>query len=208
MLEITLMKTLYNEMDPDKIAAVHEFDDERHSKYRELFIDVPGFPDIKTMIMEMEYLSHNATMYYLHFNGNLEEKADIHTDAAKAVILTFFKTYQPSFFLEDLPEDISDISILDCFDVAKIPDYRPKYAFPGIVMLEDIKNGKVKLNDPAMPSFPGLRMFGENKKKDNRPAYVSNSEKFTQFNGDNDDFQKKMDELKKQFDIDSLMGNK
>lgn len=207
MLEITLTKTLYFEMDPEKIPAVREFDDERHSKYRELFIEIPGYPEVKTIIMEAEYMAHNLAMYFLHLNGHLEEREDLTSDRAKAVIYTFFKTYKPEYFIDDLPEDLSDISILDCFDTAKLPDYRPKYAFDGIVMLEDIRNGKVKMDDPNMPSFPGARVLDERKKKDNRPMYVSDKENFTQFNGDDDDFQKKMDELKKQFDISSLTSN-
>lgn len=208
MLEITLLKTLFHEMDPDKIPAVRVYDNEDASKYHELELDVPGFPEMKVLTAEARYGSHNSTMYYVHANQNLDIDEDIHLPAIKTAIYHFFKTYKPEFFVDGLPADISELSILDCFDVAKIPDYRPKYAFPGIVMMEDIKNGTAKMNDSNKPSFPGLRMLmgGSGEEHDeSKPAFISNDQKLTEFEN-KDDFNAKMEELKKQFNIDALLN--
>lgn len=205
MLEITLLKSLYLEMDPEKIKEVKEFDNNDTSKYHQLAIEVPGYPEIWAITSEVEYLAYNATMYYFHYNDELDTRADITTPKAKAAILAFFQKYKPEFLLEELPEEGT---ILDCFQIDKIPDYRPKYAFPGIVMYEDIKNGTYKDPRGSMPSFPGLRMLNkeDDKEKDNRPVTVSDKDEVTQFDGNVDDFQKKMEELKKQFDIASILS--
>ena len=208
MLEITLLKTLFHEMDPDKIQEVRIYDNDDASKYHELDLDVPEFPEMKTLTAEARYGSHNSTMYYVHANGNLAIDEDIHVPAVKAAIYHFFKTYQPDFFFDDLPEDISDLSILECFDVAKIPDYRPKYAFPGLVMMEDIKSGKAKGPDANKPTFPGLRMLmggSSEEHDDSKPAFVSNDQKLTEFK-DKEDFNAQMEALKKQFNIDALLN--
>ena len=208
MLEITLLKTLFHEMDPDKIPAVRVYDNDNASKYHELDLDVPGFPDMQTLTLEARYGSHNSTMYYVHANKNLAIDEDIHVPAVKAAIYHFFKTYQPDFFADDLPEDISDLSILECFDVAKIPDYRPKYAFPGIVMMEDIKNGTAKAVDKNKPTFPGLRMLmggSAEERKEGEPAFLAKDQKLTTFE-DKEDFDAKMEALKKQFNIDALLN--
>ena len=210
MLEITLLKTLFHEMDQDKIKEVRVYDNGEASKYHELTFELPGFPDFKTLTSEVHYMSYGSALYHVHVNGNLSENADIHDPMVKAAIYHFFKTYQPEFFLENLPNDISDLSILDCFDVAKIPDYRPKYAFPGIVMLEDIKNGTAKLADSKKPTFPGLRMLmggTMEETEEGRPTYVSKDQNLTEFKGE-EDFNKKMEELKKQFSVEALLHPK
>lgn len=204
MLEITLLKALYNEMNPGTIEGVKKFDNEESSVYHQIALEVPEFPEIKTITAEVRYLSHNGTMYYLHYNDDLTTEEDIKTPKAKAAILTFFQKYKPEYLLPELPEDGT---ILDCFDIDKIPDYRPKYAFPGLVMYEDIKNGKVSMENGNMPSFPGIRMLSNDQKEDGRPVTVSSKDNVTQFNGSNDDFQKKMEELKKQFNISDILGN-
>ena len=184
MLEITLLKTLFHELSEDKIPEVRTFDNNDASKYHELKLQVPGFPEMKTLTVEARYGSHNSTMYYVHANGNLEIDEDIHVPAIKAAIYTFFQTYKPEFFIDELPEDISDLSILECFDVAKIPDYRPKYAFPGLRML---MGGYSEEHD------------------DSKPAFVSNDQQLTEFE-DKEDFNQKMEALKKQFNIDALLN--
>lgn len=207
MLEITLLKTLFHEMDQDKIKEIRIYDNADASKYHEIDMEVPKYPDIKTVTCEARYGSHNSAMYYVHINGDLDHNADIHDPAVKEAIYHFFQTYQPDYFKDDLPEDISDIAILDCFDLAKIPDYRPKYAFPGIVMMEDIKNGTAKVNKDG-PSFPGLRMLmggSSEERNENKPAFISKDQNLTEFKGE-DDFNKKMEELKKQFNIDALLN--
>ena len=207
MLEITLLKTLFHEIDPENIPQARIYDNNDASKYHEIEIDVPDYPDMKILTAEARYGSHNSTMYYVHANGNLDIDEDIHVPAVKAAIYHFFKTYRPEFFLDDLPEDISDLSILECFDVAKIPDYRPKYAFPGIVTMEDIRSGKAKMNDSNKPTFPGLRMLmggSAEEHDDSKPAFVSNDQKLTEFEN-KEDFNAKMEALKKQFNIDALL---
>ena len=207
MLEITLLKTLFHEMDEDKIKEVRVFDDENASKYHELDMEVPGFPEFKTLTSNVTYMAYGSAMYYVHMNGDLENNADIHSPVMKAAIYHFFKTYRPEFLKQDLPEDISELSILDCFDIASIPDYRPKYAFPGIVMLEDMKNGTYKGADKDKPTFPGLRMLmgGSAEERDeSKPAFFTKNQEVTEFK-DKDDFAQTMEELKKQFSIELMV---
>lgn len=205
MLEITLLKTLYNEMNPGTITEVKKFDNQDASVYHQIPLTLPDYPEIQTMTCEIRYLSHNGTMYYLHFNEDLDTEEDIKTPRAKAAILAFFQTYKPEFLLPKLPKEGT---ILDCFDIDKIPDYRPKYAFPGLVLYEDLKNGTLPTESSGLPSFPGIRMLRSEEKEEGRPVTVSSKDNVTQFNGNNDDFQKKMEELKKQFDIDAILRNK
>ena len=202
MLEITLMRSLYHEMDPDQVPEVVETTNEDSSRFRTLSIDLSEYPTLHSFTVEVRYMAYGVAMFYLHYNNNLEVEEDIRTPMAKAVILHFFRTYQPAYFKKDLPKDIRDLSILDCFDADLIPDYRPKYAFPGLVLYEDMKKGNIKAVDGSMPTFPGLRMLHhEEDEKDQKPAYVAGCENYTEFNGNNDEFQKKLDELKKQFDL-------
>ena len=207
MLEITLMKTLYHEMDEEKIKEIKVFDNNDASKFHELAVEIPGYPEIHTMTSEVHYMAYGVAMYYLHINGDLETREDIEDEKAKACIYHFFKTYKPDFLKEDLPEDISGLSILDCFNVDIIPDYRPKYAFPGLVMYEDIKSGKAKLPDRSKPSFPGLRLLGgaAEEKIDDRPAYISNKENYVKLDGNQDETAKKLEELKAMFNVDALL---
>ncbi|MDO4556817.1 MAG: hypothetical protein Q4B70_17025 [Lachnospiraceae bacterium] len=205
MLEITLMKSLYHEMNPEKIPNVTETTNEDASRFRTLAIHLPAYPKLKTFTAEVRYMAYGSAMYYLHFNDNLEIEEDIQSPMAKDVILHFYTTYQPSYLKEDLPEDFSSICVLDCFDVAKIPDYRPKYAFPGLVLYEDMKNGNYKAVDGSMPTFPGIRMLNQDRNstdpENEKPAYIAKDENYTKFDGNNDEFQNKLEELKKQFEL-------
>lgn len=201
MLEITLMKTLYHEMDEDKIKEIETFTNDDASKFHKLAMTLPEYPELQSITSEVRYMAYGAAMYYLHINDNLEVDEDINQPMAKAAIMHFFQTYCPSFVKPNLPDDLSEVSVLDCFDPDPMPDYRPKHAFPGLVLYEDMKNGKIKPDDKNTPSFPGIRMLNHEKKEDDRPAYVSSKENYTKFNGDQDDFQKKMEELKAQFKV-------
>lgn len=202
MFEITLMKSLYHEMDQERIPEVEAFTDGGDASYRRLPLKLPEYPGLKSMTSEVRHMAYGVAMYYLHLNDNLKVDEDIDSPLAKAAILHFFSTYQPSFFKKDLPGDLSRLSVLDCFDVDRIPDYRPKYAFPGLVTLEDIRNGKVKEKD--MPTFPGIRMLrqgiGEN--GDETPAFVSEQEEYTRFHGDPDKVMDKLEELKQKFKVE------
>ena len=201
MLEITLMKSLYHEMNPDLISEAKETtnDEALASRFRILPLYLPEYPKLHSFAAEVRYLAYGGATYHLHFNDRLSEDVDIHSEEAKAVLLYFFRTYKPDYFKADLPEDLNDTDILDCFDAGLIPDYRPKYAFPGIVMFEDIKNGKVKAADGSVPSFPGLRMLNKKEDKEEKPAFLSECDNYTEFSGDNDKFQEKLEALKKQF---------
>lgn len=201
MLEITLMKSLYHEMNEDNIKEVETFTNNDASKFHKLAMKLPEYPELESITVEVHYMAYGSAMYYLHMNDNLEVNEDINQPMAKAAILHFFRTYQPSFIKPDLPEDLSEISILNCFQVEEIPDYRPKYAFPGLILYEDMKNGTIKTADGSAPSFPGLRILNQEKPEDDRPAYVSSNETYTKFDGNQDDFQKKMEELKAKFQI-------
>lgn len=208
MLEITLLKTLFHEMDKEKIPAVRVFDDGDATKYHELAMEVPEFPEITTLTSSVRYMAYGSAMYYVHKNGQLNCNEDIHSPAIQAAIYHFFKTYRPDFLKKELPKDISGLSILDCFDIAKIPDYRPKYAFPGIVMLDDLKNGTAKVPDRDLPTFPGLRMLmgGSAQEHDEgKPAFFTGDQNYTEFK-DKEDFSSKIEELKKQFSLDMVLS--
>ena len=126
---------------------------------------------------------------------------------SRITVPVYLRNCRNQFLKEDLPEDITDLSILDCFNVDIIPDYRPKYAFPGLVMYEDIKSGKAKLPDRSKPAFPGLRLLGgeAEEKIDDRPAYISNKENYVKLDGNQDETAKKLEELKAMFNVDALL---
>ena len=201
MLEITLMKSMYNEMDPDKIKEVEVLTNDNDAKYHKLNMSLPDYPQLQSITVEVQYKAYGIAMYYLHINDQLDVQEDIQTPMAKAAILHFFSTYQPDFIKPDLPADLSEVSILDCFEPDKIPDYRPKHAFPGLVLFEDIEKGNLKPTDSSMPTFPGLRMLNKDSEEDSRPAYIAKGENYTEFHGDNDEFQKELEKLKLQFQI-------
>jgi hypothetical protein len=201
MLEITLMKSLYHEMDSEKIPEVEEFTNEESSRFRKMPFTLPEFPELHSITSEVRYMAYGVAMYYLHINDDLETEEDINQPMAKAAILQFFRTYQPSYFRDDLPEETEELSTLDYFDAGKIPDYRPKYAFPNLIMYEDLKNGKVPSSDSSFPTFPGIRMLNREDQEDKKPAYIAKDEEYTEFNGNNDDFQKKLEELKAKFPL-------
>lgn len=90
--------------------------------------------------------------YYFYVN---EERlpADLKRQEVKQVIYEFYKEHFPNYLKDGIPEDLTDVNILDCFEVFNMPDYRPKHAFPGLVTLEDIRNGNIHDEDKPRFSF-------------------------------------------------------
>ncbi len=203
MLEITLLKALYHEMTSDKIADVREYENERGNKFHEIDLEVPGYPEFKTLTVSLEYLVYNATQHSVYRNGNLDKKETLQNPEINAAILCFFQHYKKEFIKKDLPEDLSGKNVLDCLDTAKIPDYRPKYAFPGLILLEDLRNGTAKMPDASKPTFPGLRMMTRNGSEDQRPAYITSDQEYIKLDG-KEDLDNQLEELKKKFSIDGF----
>ena len=90
MLEITLMKSMYHEMDPDKIKEVEVFTNDNDAKYHKLNMSLPDYPQLQSITVEVQYKAYGIAMYYLHINDQLDVQEDIQTPMAKAAILHFF----------------------------------------------------------------------------------------------------------------------
>ena len=166
-------------------------------------------PQITSITSEERILPY-VDRYYFYVN---EERmpADLKRPEVKRVIYEFYKEHFPNYLKDGIPEDLTDVNILDCFEVFNMPDYRPKHAFPGLVTLEDIRNGNVHDEDKPRHSFPGLELFSG--RKDGKPS-VSDYEGYTAFDGDRESAQNKIDAMKKQFasqlegvDVDSMIND-
>ncbi len=153
MLKFTLMKNLYFELDPEKREGVVEKLD-RDIRYRKLPLDLPELPDVHSITMQERYLPR-STMYYLYVNDE-RMPAEITETPVKELILAFYRKYEPDYLKEDIPEDLSNVNILDCFDVDRMPGYQKRFAYHEIQTLEDIRNGKVQDEHHGKPTFPGL----------------------------------------------------
>ncbi|MBS6722031.1 MAG: hypothetical protein KH268_03350 [Clostridiales bacterium] len=179
------------------------------STYRTKEVHYADAPQITSITSEERILPY-VDRYYFYVN---EERmpADLKRPEVKRVIYEFYKEHFPNYLKDGIPEDLTDVNILDCFEVFNMPDYRPKHAFPGLVTLEDIRNGNVHDEDKPRHSFPGLELFSG--RKDGKPS-VSDYEGYTAFDGDRESAQNKIDAMKKQFasqlegvDVDSMIND-
>lgn len=83
MLEITLMKSLYHEMDSEKLNGIEEFTNHQSSRFRKLKLELSEFPKLHSITVEVRYMAYGVAMYYLHINDNLEIDEDINQPVAK-----------------------------------------------------------------------------------------------------------------------------
>lgn len=194
MFEFSLLKSLFFELDKYKMEGVTQTK-KRQSTYRRLEVHYDSVPQITSITAEERILPY-VDRYYFYIN---DEKlpADIKEPAVKQVIYEFYKEHFPTYLKEGLPEDMTDVNILESFNVFNMPDYRPKHAFPGLVTLEDIRNGNVHDEDKPKYAFPGLELYTGGRDPE-KPA-ASAFEGYTAFDGDRESAQSKIDAMKKQF---------
>ncbi len=200
MFEFSLLKSLYYEMDKYEMDGVEETK-EGNSTFRRIEVNYPATPGVSSITIE-ERILPMVDRYYLYIN---DEKADVKEGEAKQAVYEFYKDHFPQYLKEDLPELLGDIDILECFHVYKMPDYRPKHAFPGLVLLDEVRNGKVR-PDERIVTFPGLEFI---KKDDGKPT-VAGFEGYTAFSENGEEARKeaqdKLEMMKKQFaaELDGL----
>ena len=154
--------------------------------------------------------------YYLFINDERVD-TDIRDPKVKQVIYEFYKQYHPEYLKENLPDDMTDVDILDCFEVFKMPDYRPKHAFPGLVTLEDIRNGNVHDEDKPKFAFPGLELYSKRDASgdEEEKPMVASYKGYTAFDGDREQAKNKIEQLKSQFasqlealNVDEILKNR
>ena len=92
-----------------------------------------------------------------------------------------------------------------------MPDYRPKYAYPGLITLEDLKAGRVHDERPQF-AFPGLEIIANREERDPDQPTISTFEGYESFDGDRDKAKNSIEDLKKKFagqmkemNIDSML---
>ena len=195
MFEFSLLKSMFFEMDKYKMEGITQTKSGKNTR-RRLEVHYPSAPDIFAIASEERILPY-VDCYYLYINDE-KVPADIKEPQVKQVIYEFYKEHFPQYLKEGLPDDMTDVNILECFEVFNMPDYRPKHAFPGLVKLEDIRNGNVHDDDKPKYAFPGLELFADRHNKDGQPMAAS-FEGYTAFEGDRESAQNKIEEMKKQF---------
>lgn len=195
MFEFTLLKSLFFELDKYKMEGASQVKKGK-STYRRIELHYDNAPGITSLTAEERILPY-LDRYYLYVNDE-KVSADLKNPEIKQAIYEFYKEHFPSYLKKDIPEDLTDVNLLDCFEVFYMPDYRPKHAFPGLITLEDLRNGNVHDDDKPKYSFPGLELFGMSNREPGVPA-AAEFEGYTAFDGDRDSARNKIDEMKKKF---------
>ncbi len=156
MLKFTLMKQLYYAFDPEQITQVKE---RRASDVfsRTLNVDHLNLPDIHEITVQERYLPYSQ-LYRFYINDEKAE-ADITETRVKEFLLAFFSYYHPEYLKDDIADNLTDVNILDCFEVDRMPGYYNKYAYRDLITLEDIRSGKADRRRQKH-GFPGL-IFSE-----------------------------------------------
>ena len=168
MYLFSLMKSLYFELDKYKMDDVDEWQ-EGKSTFRRKEVSYPNVPDIQSFTMELRILPY-LDRYYMFVNDGRVE-VNVRDAQIKQLIYEFYHEHFPDYLKEDIPDDLTGVDILDCFEVFKMPSYRPEYAFPGLVKLDDLRAGKVHDESP-LHAYPGLDFVGKYKEEKirQRPA--------------------------------------
>lgn len=195
MFEFSLLKSLFFELDKYEMDGVEETK-KGNSTFRRIEINYESVPNVTSITAE-ERILPMVDRYYLYINDE-KSAADVKEGDTKQAIYEFYKDHFPEYLVEDLPDILGEINILECFQVYKMPDYRPKHAFPGLVFLDDIRSGKAR-PDERIATFPGLELI---KKDDGKPA-ISEYEGYTAFSEDveeaREEAKNKLEMMKKQF---------
>ncbi len=198
MYEFTLLKSLFFELDKYKMDGVTETKVKQSTKRRKE-VHYDRAPSITSITAEERILPY-LDRYYFYINDETYP-ADLRDPEVGQVIYEFYKEHFPAYLKEGLPDELGDQSILDCFEVFNMPDYRPEHAFPGLITLEDLRSGKVHDEDKPAFAFPGLEILSGRKKyeeEDSKPVYADLGG-YTALDGDREGARNKIDELKKQF---------
>ncbi len=162
MYEFSLQKSLYFELDPTKMDGVTEKEEDKGKKtFRTLPVSYESVPEITSITSEERKLPY-LVRYYFYVNDE-KRPADIHRPEVTQIIYEFYKDHFPDYLKEGLPDDVRGSDILDCFEVFHMPSYRPEYAWPGIVHLDDLRAGRVPDKRPKY-AYPGLEVL-ENRDK-------------------------------------------
>lgn len=215
LFDLTLEKNLFFELDPKRINRVVE---RKLGKYndgvvRTLEFEFKKHPKIKSISSVKKHYAYYDKCY-IHLGDDLENPASLRDKVTKECILELYSEIAPDYLKKELDFEDDELDLREYFDAAKVPDGRPKYAFPGLVTFEDIKNGKAEIKDG--PTFPGIRMLSEEEKQSfifpgiraNReePAY-STVEGYTKIEGEskeerNENLLNELEALKKKFHVD------
>lgn len=211
MFEFTLLKSLFFELDRHKMEGVVQTKEKQITR-RRLEVHYDSVPEVTSFTAEERILPY-VDRYYFYINDE-PIPAELKEPAVKQVIYEFYKEHFPEYLKEGLSDDMSEQNILDCFEVFKMPDYRPKHAFPGIVTMEDIRNGNVHDDDKPQFSFPGLELYQKRDENGEEQPMAASYEGYTAFDGDREGAQNKIDELKQQFasqlqdlDVEGILKN-
>ncbi len=195
MFEFNLLKSMYFEMDPEKMAGV-EVRKEKDKTFRTIKIECEDAPEITEITAEERVLPY-LVRYYFYVNGE-SYTASVKDIEGKQAVLAFFRKYHPEYMKKDLPDDLmenlSDVDVLECFEPFEMPAYRPQYAFPGLVTMQEIREGTAKKDDREH-TFPGIEMFSSHEK--GKPA-ASVYNGYTELKGDRSKAQSQIELLKTQ----------
>lgn len=190
MFEFSLLKSLYFEMDKHKIEEVVETKDGNKTN-RRLEVSYPNVPEV-TSITIQERILPMVDRYFFYVNDEEVPVELAGRPEARQVIYEFYKDHYPSYLKKGLIGDMTKENLLECFEVFDMPDYRPKYAYPGLVKLEDIRKGLVHDDNKPKYAFPGLEFFSEKSKsilmqqRQDKPA-ASVWDGFTEFDTEDPD---------------------
>ncbi len=212
LFDLTLEKNLFFELDPKMREGVVE---SKLGKYNEGIIRTLEFsfkkhPEIKKITSIKKHYAYYDKCY-IYLGDDLENPASLREQVTKDCLLEFYSEIAPQYLKEGMDFDDDAIDIREYFVASRMPDGRPKYAFPGLVMFEDIKKGNVEKKDG--PTFPGIRVLSEEEKQSfifpgiradrTEPAY-STVEGYKKIEGEsteekNKNFLNELEALKKKF---------
>ena len=198
MYEFTLLKSMFFELDKYKIEGVTQTREGQRTFHR-LEVSYDSVPEVTSITAEERILPY-VDRYYLFINDERVE-TDIRDPKVKQVIYEFYKQYHPEYLKENLPDDMTDVNILDCFEVT----------------LEDIRNGNVHDEDKPKFAFPGLELYSKrdaSEEEEDKPM-IASYKGYTSFDGDREQAQNKIEQLKSQFasqlealNVDEILKNR
>lgn len=217
LFDLTLEKNLFLELDPEKIDGVVE---KKLGKYDEGIVRTLEFsfkkhPEIKSISSVKRHYAYYDKCY-IHLGDDLENPVSLKDKVTKECILEVYAQIAPEYLKKELDFEDDEIDLREYFDASKVSDGSPKYAFPGLVTFEDIRNGTVEMKDG--PSFPGIRMLSEEEKQNfifpgirkdrEEPAY-STVEGYTKIEGEseeerNENLFSELEALKKKFNVEDF----
>ena len=165
MLAFTLLKNLYYELDPDKMAGSKEMR-RGDAHFRQLKVDLPDTPEFTELIAEERYVPYGC-LYYFYINED-RFHAELTDLRSKRFLLSFYRTLFPDYLKEEFrgefplddsretEERLAAINILDCFEVDHMPGYDRGYAYHEILTVKDLRAGKTGDEHKPKTTFPGM----------------------------------------------------